>query len=114
MAKLSKFGAAFAAARKAGKKEFTFGGKRFNTKMAADTPKKAPTPTAAPRRQSGATSTAGKVKPQSGASRSTAGKVSAKSGASRSTAGKVQPKRPSLGIVPKGGRRYSGGILSRG
>ena len=31
--KLSRFGAAFAAARKSGKKEFTYRGKRYNTKV---------------------------------------------------------------------------------
>lgn len=44
------FGKAFAAARKAGKKEFTYQGKRYNTKVAATTPKTAPTPTPSPRR----------------------------------------------------------------
>lgn len=44
----SKFGTAFNAARKAGKKEFTFGGKKYNTKVAATTPKKAPTPSPRP------------------------------------------------------------------
>lgn len=34
----SKFGEAFRAARAAGDKEFTFNGKKFNTKMAADEP----------------------------------------------------------------------------
>ena len=33
MAKKSKFGSAFAEARKSGKKEFDFGGKKFNTKL---------------------------------------------------------------------------------
>lgn len=42
------FGKAFAAARKAGKKEFTYQGKKYNTKLAVETPKKAPTPTARP------------------------------------------------------------------
>ena len=34
----SKFGEAFRAAREAGDKEFTFNGKKFNTKMAGDEP----------------------------------------------------------------------------
>lgn len=80
MAKLSKFGAAFKAARSSGKKEFEFGGKKYNTKVKGEggggSTKKVPTPSAAPRATSGA-------------SRSTEGKVSAKSGASRSTAGKT-------------------------
>lgn len=78
MAKLSKFGAAFAAARKSGKKEFSFGGKKYNTKVKGEgeSAKKVPTPSSAPRATSGA-------------SRSTEGKVSAKSGASRSTEGKT-------------------------
>lgn len=43
----SKFEQAFASARKAGKKEFSFGGKKYNTKMkeTAKTPSKAPVPT---------------------------------------------------------------------
>ena len=47
---LSKFGAAFKAARKSGKKEFSFGGKSYNTKVKGegDEPKKVPTPTAKP------------------------------------------------------------------
>lgn len=35
---MSKFGDAFAAARKAGKSDFPFNGKSYNTKMASDTP----------------------------------------------------------------------------
>lgn len=46
---MSEFGKAFNAARKSGKKVFTFNGKKYNTKLAADTPKKAPIPSAAPR-----------------------------------------------------------------
>lgn len=99
MAKLSKFGAAFAAARKAGKQEFTFGGKKYHTRTKEDmsvSAKDAPTPKARPSAKSGASrSTAGKASPKSGAARSTAGKVQPKaavSGASRSTAGKVSPK----------------------
>lgn len=38
--KTSKFGAAFAAARKGGAKEFDFNGKKFNTKMKSDAPSK--------------------------------------------------------------------------
>lgn len=73
----SKFGKAFAAARKSGKKEFSFGGKKYNTKLKGEGgSNKVPTPSAAPRAVSGA-------------ARSTEGKVSAKSGASRSTAGKT-------------------------
>lgn len=59
MAKLSNFGAAFRAARKAGKKTFTFGGKAYTTKLREEVetptpPKKpdrptAPVPVAAPR-----------------------------------------------------------------
>ena len=42
------FAKAFAAARKAGKKVFTYNGKSYNTKLAADTPKKGPIPSARP------------------------------------------------------------------
>lgn len=72
---VSAFGKAFRAARKAGKKEFSFGGKKYNTKMKGEGDVPKPTP-----------------RPDSGAARSTKGKVSAKSGASRSTEGKVKPK----------------------
>lgn len=50
------FGKAFSAARKAGKKEFTYRGKRYNTKLAGETPSRAPTPSAAPRGSSGSPS----------------------------------------------------------
>lgn len=43
------FGKAFAAARKAGKKIFTYNGKKYTTKLAEDTPKNVPTPTERPR-----------------------------------------------------------------
>lgn len=42
---MATFSKSFAAARKAGKKEFTYEGKKYNTKLASDTPKKGPTPT---------------------------------------------------------------------
>lgn len=48
---LSKFGAAFKAARKAGKKEFSFGGKKFTTKTREEG--KTPTPTPKPARAQG-------------------------------------------------------------
>jgi hypothetical protein len=74
----------FAAARKAGKKTFSFEGKSYNTKLAPSTPKKGPVPATKPSQES----------PKSGASRSTSGKASATSGASRSTADKVvKPKQ---------------------
>lgn len=44
----SKFGKAFAAARKAGKKEFSFGGKSYNTKLRDS---KTPTPSKRPDRE---------------------------------------------------------------
>jgi hypothetical protein len=52
---MSAFEKAFASARKGGKKEFSFGGKSYNTKLKSEaakpkaTPKNAPVPTAAPR-----------------------------------------------------------------
>lgn len=49
---MSKFSDAFAAARKAGKKEFKFNGKSYNTKRADDTPQKGPIPSPAPRNPS--------------------------------------------------------------
>lgn len=85
MAKLSKFGAAFKAARAAGKKEFSFGGKKYNTKVKGegDAPKSAPTPT----------SRQGQDKGSGG--RATSGP--AKSGASRSTDNKVKKAKPQQG-----------------
>lgn len=44
----SKFEKAFASARKSGKKEFSFGGKSYNTKLKDDGPKNVPTPKARP------------------------------------------------------------------
>jgi hypothetical protein len=61
MAKNSKFGAAFKAAKAAGKKEFSFGGKKYNTKEAPSAPKNGPTPTPRPASPSEA-STAGRQK----------------------------------------------------
>lgn len=51
---MASFGKAFSSARKAGKKEFTWQGKRYNTRLAGETPSRAPTPSAAPRGSSGA------------------------------------------------------------
>ncbi|RVB05693.1 hypothetical protein [Mesorhizobium sp. M7A.F.Ca.CA.004.02.1.1] len=45
---MSAFKSAFAAARKSGKKVFSFEGKRYTTKLATSTPKTAPTPTPKP------------------------------------------------------------------
>lgn len=45
---MATFAKAFSAARKAGKKAFTWNGKRYNTKVATDTPKSAPVPTPRP------------------------------------------------------------------
>lgn len=41
---VSKFGQAFNAAKKAGKKTFSYGGKSYNTKTAPEGPKAGPTP----------------------------------------------------------------------
>lgn len=49
---MASFNSAFASARKSGKKEFTWNGKRYNTKLKGEgfesTPKKAPVPTSKP------------------------------------------------------------------
>lgn len=50
----SKFGKAFAAARKAGKKEFSFGGKSYNTKLREG---KTPVPSKKPAQAQGKAST---------------------------------------------------------
>ena len=61
----SKFGKAFAAARKAGKKEFSFGGKKYNTKLKGEggSSAKVPTPTKRPQSQSDRAKARGQVKP---------------------------------------------------
>ena len=46
---LSKFGAAFAAARKAGKATFTFGGKAYTTKLREEVNSSTPTPPPKPK-----------------------------------------------------------------
>lgn len=65
---MASFNSAFASARKSGKSTFTWNGKSYSTKMAADTPKKGPVPKSS---------------------------TAEKSGASRSTANKVEPKKTS-------------------
>lgn len=45
---MSAFGKAFNAARNGGKSTFSFGGKSYNTKVAATTPKKGPVPASRP------------------------------------------------------------------
>lgn len=107
MAKLSKFGAAFKAARAAGKKEFEFGGKKYNTKVkgegggASKAPKKVPTPTSRQGADAGSGGRATKAAPKSGASRSTAGKVDQAARAKeRGAQGPVAPR--AVGIAKKG------------
>lgn len=52
---MASFKSAFAAARKAGKKEFTWNGKAYNTKLKEDNlPKKAPIPSPRPKPKVGA------------------------------------------------------------
>jgi hypothetical protein len=46
---MAKFKEAFRTARAAGKKEFTWNSKKYNTKLKTDTPSKVPTPSPAPR-----------------------------------------------------------------
>lgn len=89
----SKFESAFASARKAGKKTFSFNGKSYNTKVASPSsaPKSAPTPTS---RQGQDKGSGGRATSASQTSRPSSNKVSAKSGASRSTAGKTETKIP--------------------
>lgn len=53
---MASFGKAFSAARKAGKKEFSWKGKSYTTKLAGETPGRAPLPSAAPRSSSGSPS----------------------------------------------------------
>lgn len=87
---MASFGKTFSAARKAGKSEFTWKGKSFNTKLAGETPSRAPKPSAAARGSSGSRSA--NVPTPTAAPRGA-------SGASRSTAGKVVKSQPNYGIA---------------
>ncbi len=96
---MAGFKDSFAAARKAGKKTFSWNGKSYNTKLAPSTPKKGPVPAQKPVKQG----------PQreavSGASRSTSGKVTPKtngtSGGARERADYPKPNQ-AVGIARKG------------
>ena len=73
----SEFGKAFAAARKAGDKEFTFNGKKYNTKLASEettsvggTPKAGEYKTRAPYSNRGETATSANYKPRDSYTRS--------------------------------------------
>lgn len=62
---MSEFGDAFAAARKAGKKTFTFGGKLYTTKTKEETATKAgPTPSQRPKARPEAPAAAGSQRPK--------------------------------------------------
>lgn len=60
----SKFGDAFATARKAGKKTFMFGGKEYTTELAKDTPKEGPVPERKPTTPAQKEELAGKLREQ--------------------------------------------------
>jgi hypothetical protein len=59
----SAFEKAFASARKAGKKVFSYNGKSYNTKLASDTPKKGPVPKSRQGQDSGSGGRATKAAP---------------------------------------------------
>lgn len=101
---LSKFGKAFAEARKSGKKEFSFGGKSYNTKLKEDGPKKVPTPTAKPA-QVKAKASAGASKPAEAKASVTAKAESKKiftreKPASYTERSKTPAKREAQGPIP--------------
>lgn len=91
---MASFSEAFRSARKSGKKEFSWNGKRYNTKLKEDSG--VPTPTARPERKAD----------------------TATSGASRSTSGKARPARaradypkPSTDVgVAKAGSKISNSV----
>ncbi|MER9596124.1 hypothetical protein [Mesorhizobium sp. M0244] len=94
---MSTFKSAFAAARKSGKKVFTWEGKRYTTKLAASTPKKAPIPTPKPTQAAPAAAAVKKPRPLAAAA---------------SSAPAATPAKKSLGIVPTGTTRSTGLIKS--
>ena len=94
----TSFSSAFAAARKAGKKEFTWNGKRYNTKLAkTGTPAKMKAPASKPARLPESVRVPGSRPGIKSSAEKTSSikegvrRASQKSGASRSTKGKVEP-----------------------
>ncbi|MER8422480.1 hypothetical protein [Mesorhizobium sp. M1403] len=121
------FKSAFAAARKSGKKVFTWEGKRYTTKLAASTPKTAPRPTPKPAQTAPAAAAVKKPRPLAAAASSApaparASNIDPKAGAKVGTskvaasaapaAASAAPAKKSLGIVPTGTTRSTGLIKS--
>ncbi|MER8591837.1 hypothetical protein NKH33_09575 [Mesorhizobium sp. M1182] len=116
---MSAFKSAFAAARKSGKKVFTWEGKRYTTKLAASTPKTAPRPT--PKPAQAAPAAAAVKRPRPLAAAKTAAPAAAAASPSpqyRGTSKVAAPAAPaaapsapakkSLGIVPTGTTKSTG------
>lgn len=78
-----KFGDAFAAARKAGKKEFTWSGKRYNTKTKEEAAKKAPKPATRTTARPGSASGSAKAGSSSSKSSGASGSASMKKASTR-------------------------------
>ena len=97
------FGQAFASARKAGDKEFTFGGKKYNTRTKEDSPKVGEGKTASgmAREARGVKDTPKAAAPKAEAPKAEAPKAetSVKRGAPRMGERKVEPKKE---ITPRG------------
>lgn len=89
---MASFKDAFRSARKSGKKEFSWDGKRYNTKLREDS---APVPTARPERKADTAT--------SGASRSTANKVKPKETKQRERADYPRPSKQT-GVARAGSR----------
>lgn len=100
--KLSKFGAAFAAARKSDRKEFSFGGKKYNTKLKGEGTKKSSLPSKAPIPKSKASLAGMDTKQPSFSSLSQVGKEAKKSSA-------PVPIKSSRKVVGSGGPVGTGG-----
>ncbi len=102
---MSKFGDAFAAARKAGKKEFTWNGKRYNTKLKEETtslkPKARPdrsgkpkVDSTAPGKPSGDTVIKAAVVKGSGGGATKTAAAASKASAKDAKADRTAPKKP--------------------
>lgn len=102
---MSAFGKAFNAARKAGKSTFSFGGKKYNTKLAATTPKKAPVPTPRPDTTKTASNSAGG---KALASKAAASRVARQRAAQAAQDGPGAFEKMKAGMSSKSGKAFAG------
>ncbi|MER8406995.1 hypothetical protein NKH16_20065 [Mesorhizobium sp. M1307] len=115
---MSAFKSAFAAARKSGKKVFTWEGKRYTTKLAASTPKTAPRPTPKPAQAAPAAAAVKRPRPlaatktaapaAAAASPSPQYRGTSKVASPAAPAAPTAPAKKSLGIVPTGTAKSTG------